>query len=173
MFSVNLESITFMKAKIFVYQGKLYIIAQKNVQALFRNKQKYVLNYATYMQDMLMRLMSKTDDLIVAKGMKFTGSGKLGLMDELVRKQRVTCNELKAYSLMLNRGRSQYFQNLNFLHISVALLYEAQFPKGIRLKSFQYEMRAIFTKSLVHETLFNTVVYGSNETHIIMYNLKA
>ena len=39
------------------------------------------------------------------------------------------------------------------------------------LKSFQYEMRAIFTESLVHETLFNTVVYGSNETHIIMHNL--
>ena len=29
---------------------------------------------------------------------------------------------LKAYSLMLNRGHSQNFQNLNFLHISVALL---------------------------------------------------
>ena len=29
---------------------------------------------------------------------------------------------LKAYSLMLNRGRSQNFQNLNFLHIFVALL---------------------------------------------------
>ena len=30
-------------------------------------------------------------------------------------------------------------------------------------------MRAIFTESLVHETLFNTVVYGSNETHIFMH----
>ena len=29
---------------------------------------------------------------------------------------------LKAYSLMSNRGRSQNFQNLNFLHIFVALL---------------------------------------------------
>ena len=29
---------------------------------------------------------------------------------------------LKAYSLMLNRGRYQNFQNLNFLYISVALL---------------------------------------------------
>ena len=32
-------------------------------------------------------------------------------------------------------------------------------------------MRAVFTESLVHETLFNTVVYhvyGSNETHVIM-----
>ena len=33
-------------------------------------------------------------------------------------------------------------------------------------------MRAIFTESLVHETLFNTVVYGSNEAHIIMHNLE-
>ena len=74
---------------------------------------------------------------------------------------------------MLNRGRFQNFQNLFFfLHIFVAFLYEAPFLKGIRLKSFQYEMRAFFTKSLVHETLFNTVVYGSNVTHIIMPNLK-
>ena len=73
---------------------------------------------------------------------------------------------LKAYSLMLDRGRSQNFQNLNFLHIFVDLLQEAPFLKGIKLKSFQYEMRAIFTKSLVHETLFNTVVYGRNKnTH--------
>ena len=69
---------------------------------------------------------------------------------------------LKAYSPMSNRGRSQNFQNLNFLHIFVGLLYEVHFPKGIRLKSFHYEMRAIFTESLVHENLFNTVVYGSN-----------
>ena len=68
---------------------------------------------------------------------------------------------LKAYSLMLNWGRSQNFQNLNFLHISIAQLKEAQFPKGTRLKSFQYEMRAIFTESLVHETIFNTVVMGA------------
>ena len=33
-------------------------------------------------------------------------------------------------------------------------------------------MRVIFTKSLVHETLFNTVVYGSSETHIIMHCWK-
>ena len=49
---------------------------------------------------------------------------------------------------------------------------EAQFPKGIRLKSFQYEMRAIFAESLGHETLFNTVINGSNETHIIVHNAK-
>ena len=51
---------------------------------------------------------------------------------------------------MSNRGHSQ----------------EAQFPKGIMLKTFQYEMRAMFTKSLVHETSFNTVVYGNNEIEI-------
>ena len=68
---------------------------------------------------------------------------------------------------MSNRGRSQNFQNVNFLHIFLALLKEAHFPKGIRLKSFQYDMRAIFTESVVHETLFNAVDYGSTETHII------
>ena len=75
---------------------------------------------------------------------------------------------------MSNSGRSQNFQNLNFLHFFVVLLYEAHphFPKGIKLKSFQNEMRAIFTESLAYKTLFNTVVYGSNETHIIMHNLK-
>ena len=31
LFSVNLESITFMKVKIIVYQGKSYIIAKRNV----------------------------------------------------------------------------------------------------------------------------------------------
>ena len=72
------------------------------------------------------------------------------------------------------RGRFQNFKNLIFfcLHFSVAFLLEAQFPKGIRLKSFQYEMRAIFTESLGHETSFNTIVYGSNETHIIVHNSK-
>ena len=64
----------------------------------------------------------------------------------------LTLEVLKAYSLMSNRGRSQNFQNLNFLHISVALHKEEQFSKGIRLKSFQYEMRAISTESLIHET---------------------
>ena len=73
---------------------------------------------------------------------------------------------------MSKRGRFQNFQTLNFLHTSKALLYEAQFHKGIRQKSFQYEMRRIFTESLVHKTLFNTVVYVSYETHIIMHNLK-
>ena len=33
-------------------------------------------------------------------------------------------------------------------------------------------MRAILTESLGHETLFNTVVYGNNETYITINNLK-
>ena len=40
------------------------------------------------------------------------------------------------------------------------------------MESFQYEIRTVITESLVYKTLFNTVVYGSNETHIIMHNLK-
>ena len=73
---------------------------------------------------------------------------------------------------MSTRGRSQNFQTLFiylfiylfiffFLHIFIALLCEAHFIKGIELKQFQYEMRAIFTESLVHETLSNTVAYLS------------
>ena len=42
-----------------------------------RNKQKY--KYTNNMQVMLMRLMSKGEYLIVPKGTKFTGAGKLGL----------------------------------------------------------------------------------------------
>ena len=72
----------------------------------------------------------------------------------------------------LNLGNRFWPPPPEFLHIFVDLLQEAHFPKGVRLKSFQYEMRAIFTESLVHNALFNTVVYGSNETHIIMHNLK-
>ena len=35
------------------------------------------------------------------------------------------------------------------------------------LKSFQYEMRAIFTESLIHKTF-----YWSNETHMIIHKLE-
>ena len=46
------------------------------------------------------------------------------------------------------RVRSQNCQSFNLLHLSVALLQVAHFPKGIRLKSFPYEMRVIhFTNS--------------------------
>ena len=63
MSSGNLESITFIKVKVIVYQGKSYIIAKRNVSALFRNEQKY--KYTNYMQVMLIRLMSKIEYLIV------------------------------------------------------------------------------------------------------------
>ena len=76
---------------------------------------------------------------------------------------------LKAYSVISNRGRSENCQSFNFLHI-----FELSSNKhnGIRLKLFQYEMGAIFTESLVHETFFNIVVYGSNKMHIIMHKVK-
>ena len=73
-----------------------------------------------------------------------------------------------------NRGRFQNFKNfILFFHFILFYLFiyffaffrspplrikEAQFPKGNRLKSFQYEMRAIFTERLGHETLFNTIL---------------
>ena len=47
----------------------------------------------------------------------------------------------------------QYFLLLNLLHIFLALLLEAHFPKGIMLKSFPYEMRAIFMKSRTQDII--------------------
>ena len=61
-----------------MYLDKAYIIAKRNVEAVLRNKQKY--KYTNFMQVMLMRLMSKGEYLIVPKGTKFMGSGKLGLI---------------------------------------------------------------------------------------------
>ena len=57
-------------------------------------------------------------------------------------------------SLISNRGCFQNFQNLYiFIFTSFHSSHlRSTFPKGIRLKSFQYEMRAIFTESLVHKT---------------------
>ena len=77
MFRVNLELITFLKVRKIMYLDKAYIIVKRNVEALLRNKQKY--KCTNNMQVMLMRLMSKGEYLIVPKGTKFTGSGKLGL----------------------------------------------------------------------------------------------
>ena len=53
--------------------------------------------------------------------------------------------KLKAYAGISYRGCFQKFKNLNFLHLFVALPQEVHFPKGIKQKSFQCEMRAIFT----------------------------
>ena len=54
--------INHMKVKNILYQGKSYIIAKRNVYALFRNKWKY--NYTNHMQVWLMRLMSKLNILL-------------------------------------------------------------------------------------------------------------
>ena len=54
-------------------------------------------------------------------------------------------DKLKAYSLISYRGRSQNFQNLNFLHLFVAFLQKGHFPKGIQQKSFPCEIRAIYS----------------------------
>ena len=52
---------------------------------------------------------------------------------------------LKACFLISYTGCSKNVQNLNFFLLSVGLQYVVHFPKGIRLKSFRYEMGAIFT----------------------------
>ena len=44
------------------------------------------------------------------------------IQDFLKQKLQLNASSLKAYSLMLNRGRSQNFQKFEFLHIFVALL---------------------------------------------------
>ena len=70
---------------------------------------------------------------------------------------------------MLNRGCSQNFQTLNFLHIFVALLLKVHFLKGIRLKSFQYEMRTIFTESLYSAQLWEQ---WNTHNHAWLENVK-
>ena len=67
---------------------------------------------------------------------------------------------------MLNRGRFENFQNLNFLHIFVALLLEAHSPKGIWLEAFQYEIRAIFTEnSRTREFIQHSSLWEQWNTH--------
>ena len=79
---------------------------------------------------------------------------------------------LKAYSQISDRGCSQNCQNLNFLHLFLALPLKTHFPKGIGQKSFQGEIRAIFPKIVLSENIFNTVVYGATSMLIIMLNLQ-
>ena len=57
---------------------------------------------------------------------------------------------------------SQNFQNLNFIQQHTP---PKKPGKEFGLKSFHYEMKTIFTESLRHKTLFNTVVFGSNDIH--------
>ena len=69
--------------------------------------------------------------------------------------------DLKAHSLMLNRGHSQNFWNVNFF----AFLWCTS-PKELGWINFSMKWEQFSQKSLGHETLFNTVIYGSNEIHI-------
>ena len=69
-----------------VYEGKndyvsrqvIYHCKEECLSFKLRNKQKY--KYTNFMQVMLMRLMSKGEYVIVPKGTKFRGAGKLGLI---------------------------------------------------------------------------------------------
>ena len=78
---------------------------------------------------------------------------------------------LKAYSLKLRAlskfssfGLKAYFHRSPLKnHIS---------PKELGCNHFSMKRRAILTENLKHETLLNIVVYGSNETHFVMHNLK-
>ena len=54
-----------------MYLGKSYIIEITEIQ----------MKYTNYLQVMLMRLMLKSEYLIIPKGTKFTGLGKSGLND--------------------------------------------------------------------------------------------
>ena len=67
---------------------------------------------------------------------------------------------------MSNRGRSQNCQNLNFLHIFVALLQEAHFPKGIRMKSFQQWYKSNFhRKSCTQDIIQHSILWEQWNTH--------
>ena len=78
MFRVNLESITFLKVRKIMYLDKAYIIVKRNVLSFIKKQTEIqIYKYTNNMQ--VMRLMLKGEYLIIPKGTKFTGSGKLGL----------------------------------------------------------------------------------------------
>ena len=90
------------------------------------------------------------------KGEKGKGEGKGGKGKERQEKEngeekkgnrKGEEENLKAYSLMLNRGRSENFQNLNFLPYFCSSPLRSTIPKGIWLETLQYEIRAIFTEN--------------------------
>ena len=62
---------------------------------------------------------------------------------------------LKAYSQIPDWGHSQKVKNVNFSHLFIDLPWETYFPKGIKQKSFQGQIIAIFPEILVYENLFN------------------
>ena len=61
-----------------MYLDKAYIIVKRKCLSFIKKQPE--IKITNNMQVMLMRLMSKGEYLIVPKGTKFTGSGKLGLM---------------------------------------------------------------------------------------------
>ena len=61
-----------------------------------------------------------------------------------------------------NRFRPPPLQNLNFLHLFVALLQETHFPKGIKQKPFSNEMKAIFCKKSRRRDLIHHSSLSSN-----------
>ena len=68
-----------MKVKIIICLGKLYIVVYSCIVYSKKKKKKKKYRYTNYMQVMFMRLMSKSEYLIVPTGTKLTGSSKLGL----------------------------------------------------------------------------------------------
>ena len=61
-------------------------------------------------------------------------------------------HDLKSYSQISYRGCSQKFQNLNFLHLFVALLQEAHFSKGIN-RSFRNNLFLLISSDLCHKKM--------------------
>ena len=75
---------------------------------------------------------------------------ELNQIVQTTRKNDIECwrilidfKQLKAYSLILNRGRSQKFQNLNFWHLFVAYLQKQNTSTSNYYKNYG---------SLTHET---------------------
>ena len=70
--------------------------------------------------------------------------GKLGSMIYIGKLHACPRNNQKLLLNPLCPKTPQKFENLNCLHLFVALLQQAYFPKGIKQKPFPYEMSDIF-----------------------------
>ena len=80
--------------------------------------------------------------------------------------------ELKGLLTDVEEGTLKIFKLWIFY---ISLLYSSKkqtSPKELGWNHFSTKWEQFSQKSLVHKTLFNTLVYGSNETRIIMHNLK-
>ena len=85
-------------------------------------------------------------------------------------KKKMHCTSLNHTPWCLIEGALKIFKIWIFCIFSQLSSKRHTSPKGIRLKSFQYEMRAIFTKSLdkksrTRDCIQRFIVYGSTETH--------